>query len=64
MFQTSSERFFEQVANIELFDGGAFVSIGNEFDLFVVPESEGAGASGQRLGNISIGWVDCTAAPS
>jgi len=31
----------EQVANIELFDGGAFVSIGNEFDLFVVPEKRG-----------------------
>lgn len=31
----------EQFANIELFDGGAFVSIGNEFDLFVVPEKRG-----------------------
>jgi hypothetical protein len=31
----------EQYANIELFDGGAFVSKGNEFDLFVVPEKRG-----------------------
>lgn len=26
---------------IELFDGGAFVAVGNEFDLFVVPEKRG-----------------------
>lgn len=31
----------EQNAQIELFDGGAFVAIGNEFDLFVVPEKRG-----------------------
>jgi hypothetical protein len=31
----------EQNANIELFDGGAFIAIGNEFDLFVVPEKRG-----------------------
>lgn len=31
----------EQTTNIELFDGGAFVSVGNEFDLFVVPEKRG-----------------------
>lgn len=31
----------EQNTNIELFDGGAFVAIGNEFDLFVVPERRG-----------------------
>jgi hypothetical protein len=26
---------------IELFDGGAFVAVGNEFDLFVIPEKRG-----------------------
>jgi hypothetical protein len=31
----------EQHTNIELFDGGAFIAIGNEFDLFVVPEKRG-----------------------
>lgn len=31
----------EQHTEIELFDGGAFVAYGNEFDLFVVPEKRG-----------------------
>ena len=31
----------EKNTNIELFDGGAFVAVGNEFDLFVVPEKRG-----------------------
>jgi hypothetical protein len=31
----------EQTTDIELFDGGAFVAVGNEFDLFVVPEKRG-----------------------
>ena len=31
----------EQTTQIELFDGGAFVAVGNEFDLFVVPEKRG-----------------------
>jgi GNAT superfamily N-acetyltransferase len=31
----------EQNAQIELFDGGAFIAVGNEFDLFVVPEKRG-----------------------
>lgn len=31
----------EQHTIIELFDGGAFLSFGNEFDLFVVPEKRG-----------------------
>ena len=31
----------ENHTNIELFDGGAFVAVGNEFDLFVVPEKRG-----------------------
>jgi len=31
----------EQTTDIELFDGGAFIAIGNEFDLFVVPEKRG-----------------------
>jgi len=34
-------RAIEQHTNIELFDGGAFISMGNEFDLFVVPEKRG-----------------------
>jgi len=31
----------EKNTDIELFDGGAFVAVGNEFDLFVVPEKRG-----------------------
>ena len=31
----------EQTTEIELFDGGAFISMGNEFDLFVLPERRG-----------------------
>lgn len=31
----------EENTQIELFDGGAFLSSGNEFDLFVVPEKRG-----------------------
>lgn len=31
----------EEKADIYLFDGGAFLSIGNEIDLFVVPEKRG-----------------------
>jgi len=31
----------EEVADIELFDGGAFIAVGNEFDLFVVPQKRG-----------------------
>lgn len=31
----------EQNTDIELFDGGVFIAIGNEFDLFVVPEKRG-----------------------
>ena len=31
----------EQTADIEIFDGGAFIAVGNEFDLFVVPEKRG-----------------------
>lgn len=31
----------EKNTAIELFDGGAFVAVGNEFDLFVVPEKRG-----------------------
>jgi hypothetical protein len=33
--------YVEQNAEITLFDGGAFVAIGNEFDLFVVPQKQG-----------------------
>ena len=31
----------EKNTDIELFDGGSFVAVGNEFDLFVVPEKRG-----------------------
>ena len=31
----------ESNTKIDLFDGGAFVAIGNEFDLFVIPEKRG-----------------------
>jgi len=31
----------EKNTDIELFDGGVFVAVGNEFDLFVVPEKRG-----------------------
>jgi hypothetical protein len=31
----------EKNTDIELFDGGAFVAVGNEFDLFVIPEKRG-----------------------
>jgi len=31
----------ETGAEIEEFDGGAFVAIGNEFDLFILPERRG-----------------------
>jgi len=33
--------YIEKNAQITLFDGGAFVADGNEFDLFVVPERRG-----------------------
>lgn len=33
--------YIEKHAEITLFDGGAFISDGNEFDLFVVPERQG-----------------------
>ena len=41
----------EQNTNIELFDGGAFVAIGNEFDLFVVPEKRGRWRIRSVIGN-------------
>lgn len=34
-------QWLEENTDIELFDGGAFVAIGNEFDLFVSPEKRG-----------------------
>lgn len=33
--------YIEENAQITLFDGGAFIADGNEFDLFVVPERRG-----------------------
>ena len=44
----------EQTAEIEVFDGGAFVSVGNEFDLFVVPEKRGR----WRIRSIVGGYLD------
>jgi GNAT superfamily N-acetyltransferase len=34
-------RYIEQNAEITPFDGGAFVAVGNEFDLYVLPEKQG-----------------------
>jgi len=44
----------EANADIELFDGGAFVAIGNEFDLFVVPEKRGR----WRIRSVFGGYLD------
>lgn len=33
--------YVEENCNITLFDGGAFIADGNEFDVFVVPEKRG-----------------------
>ena len=41
----------EQNTQIELFDGGAFVAVGNEFDLFVVPERRGRWRIRSVVGN-------------
>jgi hypothetical protein len=41
----------EQNTDIELFDGGAFVAVGNEFDLFVVPEKRGRWRIRSVVGN-------------
>lgn len=41
----------EQNTQIELFDGGAFVTVGNEFDLFVVPEKRGKWRIRSVVGN-------------
>lgn len=41
----------EQNTDIELFDGGAFVAVGNEFDLFVVPEKRGRWRIRSVIGN-------------
>lgn len=44
----------EQATQIELFDGGAFVAVGNEFDLFVVPERRGR----WRIRSVVGGYLD------
>jgi hypothetical protein len=41
----------EKNTDIELFDGGAFVAVGNEFDLFVVPEKRGRWRIRTTIGN-------------
>jgi len=46
--------FLEKSADIEVFDGGAFVAIGNEFDLFVVPEKRGR----WRIRSVVGGYLD------
>lgn len=35
------KRYIEKHAQITLFDGGAFIADGNEFDVFVVPKKRG-----------------------
>lgn len=35
------KEIIEQNTKIEFFDGGVFISKGNEFDLFVLPEKQG-----------------------
>ena len=35
------KRYIEKHVQITLFDGGAFIADGNEFDIFVVPEKRG-----------------------
>ena len=64
----------EQHTHIELFDGGAFVAVGNEFDLFVVPEKRGrwrirsvVGDYLDRMGCIHgkiVAWIDERNTPS
>ena len=44
----------EAHTDIELFDGGAFIAVGNEFDLFVVPEKRGK----WRIRSILSGYLD------
>lgn len=42
--EESTEEFrewLESIATIDHFDGGAFISVGNELDLFVLPENQG-----------------------
>jgi hypothetical protein len=34
-------QYIEQNAKITPFDGGAFIAVGNEFDLYVLPEKQG-----------------------
>lgn len=46
----------EKHTNIELFDGGAFIAVGNEFDLFVVPEKGAVGASVLSLVTTLTEW--------
>lgn len=40
-FTDDARPFVESKADIVPFDGGAFIAVGNEFDLFVVPEKRG-----------------------
>lgn len=41
----------EQNMDIHPFDGGVFIAIGNEFDLFVVPEKRGRWRIRTEIGN-------------
>lgn len=42
-YQTTDDlrKIVEEKSEIYLFDGGAFLSVGNEIDLFVIPEKRG-----------------------
>jgi hypothetical protein len=40
-FSNEVREFIEKSCDIVQFNGGAFISYGNEFDLFVVPEKRG-----------------------
>ena len=41
----------EQNTDIEVFDGGVFIAVGNEFDLFVAPEKRGRWRIRSTVGN-------------
>ena len=50
----SLRQSIELQTDIELFDGGAFVAIGNEFDLFVTPAKRGR----WRIRSVIGGYLD------
>ena len=40
-YNPESKRLIEEKTEITPFNGGVFIAVGNEFDLFVVPEKQG-----------------------